>query len=64
MIFVPLSLAILLCGIALAVTLLHSGIGAIVFGPSALIALVPLVTPGAVLWIAGWIVEGFAKKEP
>ena len=23
-----------------------------------------LVTPGAVLWIAGWIVEGFAKKEP
>jgi uncharacterized membrane protein len=28
---------------------------------SGLLALIALVIPGAVLWLAGWIVEGFAK---
>jgi NADH:ubiquinone oxidoreductase subunit 6 (subunit J) len=32
------------------------------FGPRAIAMCLVAVIPGAVLWLAGWIVDGFAKE--
>lgn len=53
--------ALLLC--VLAVALLRPSLG-ISFALIDLIVLPLLVAiPGAILWLAGWIVEGFAEKD-
>jgi hypothetical protein len=53
--------ALLLCVLAVALLRPSLGIG---FALLDLILLPLLVAaPGAVLWLAGWIVEGFAEKD-
>ncbi len=61
---------IALIGLALSVGLTF-GISALPGGSNVhlgLLEFVPLLIPvaiiGAVLWFSGWIVEGFAKKDP
>ena len=36
-----------------------AGLGGVGFGVADILV---LLTPGALLWLAGWIVEGFAKE--
>ena len=65
MIFIPLAAGLVSWGIGLIGFALHRefstlGSGGFVF----LFLFAYLAIPGGALWIAGWIVEGFAKKEP
>jgi hypothetical protein len=61
---VPSAIAIAIWTVTLAGGLLHPGFGilfpgAMIFGVLALY----LAIGGGVLWLAGWIVEGFAQKQ-
>jgi hypothetical protein len=63
-VFVPLTFAVVMWGIGLAIALLRRDTISLMHGGIFfLIVFVYLAIPGVVLWIAGWIVEGFAKKE-
>jgi hypothetical protein len=60
MILIPLTVLLLLMLVLGILDLLHPGRG----GSLGLIRVfLPLMIPGALLWLAGWIVEGFAKEE-
>ena len=60
MILIPLTVLLLLMLIFGILDLLHRGSG----GSLSLITVfLPFMIPGALLWLAGWIVEGFAKEE-
>lgn len=61
LIAIPVSV-VLLCVMAASVVALAQGrLSDIGFRLSAISFCIPLVIPGLALWIAGWIVEGFAK---
>jgi len=55
---IPVVLQVLRICIQMAL-IARAGIGAVVGG----IGILVWAIPGTLLWIAGWIVEGFAKKE-
>ena len=61
MIVIPLTVLLLLALVLEILHLLHPG------GDSNLLALItvflPFMIPGALLWLTGWIVAGFAKEE-
>jgi hypothetical protein len=58
MILIPVGLALLLVGREVVYGFYHLGNGGLYPG---IFGLVPLTVPGALLWLAGWIVEGFAE---
>ena len=60
----PSSLVILAWVIGITVGQLHPGFGTLI-GPAMILAVLALYVAiaGGVLWLAGWIVEGFAQKE-
>ena len=60
MIVVPLSAFLLLWAVTLTIALIRVGSPA-GFGVIDLSPCIPLVIPGAILWLAAWIMEGFAK---
>ena len=62
MVLVPSTIAILLWAVGLIAGLLHSGVG-ILIAPAMILAVLALylAIAGGVLWLAAWIVEGFAK---
>ena len=65
MIFIPLSIILVLWGIKLGYALFYRGSPVGLYGGlDFILVLFYLTAPGAVLWLAGWIVEGFAKKDP
>jgi len=45
-----------------AIAYLHTGTGLVASGLG-IADIFILATPGALLWLVGWIVEGFAQKE-
>jgi hypothetical protein len=64
MIFIPLTLSLAIMGVTLVIAYLPGGdrfhgIGMLEFVP----VLLPIATPGAGLWLAGWIVEGFGADK-
>jgi hypothetical protein len=64
MVFIALIGSGLFAGLTLALALLpvgqyFHGIGLLEFVP----LFFPIAVMGAILWFAGWIVEGFAKKD-
>jgi hypothetical protein len=63
MVLVPSTIAILLWAVGLIAGLMHSGIN-ILIAPAMIFAVLALylAIAGGVLWLAGWIVEGFAKE--
>jgi len=64
LIMVPLTAVLILLAIGLVVSVLRHDSGSLGRGPIVfLFAFIYLAIPGGVLWLAGWIVEGFAKKE-
>jgi hypothetical protein len=64
MVFIPVSMGLLFICLALVIAYLNSGKNSPGFS---LFAFVPLLLPigviGIFLWLAGWIVEGFAQKS-
>jgi hypothetical protein len=60
---VPSTIVILAWAVTLAATLLNQSIGILVV-PDMVFAVIALylAIAGGVLWLAAWIVEGFAKK--
>lgn len=53
------------CALTISVQLIltfHRGIGAVA-GTVSLLDTLILTAPGILLWIAGWIVQGFAKTQ-
>jgi hypothetical protein len=64
MVFIPLTISLLFMGVTLVLVYLPGsdrfhGMGMLEFVP----VLVPIALPGAGLWLAGWIVEGFDKDK-
>jgi hypothetical protein len=61
---IPLTMIILFWGIALVLSFTRSNSGIMGIGGIGIMVLsIYFAIPGAILWIAGWIVEGFAKDE-
>ena len=59
MVLIPVSALLLLVLVTVGIATFHSGT---IFPWGILIpACIPLVMLGAILWIAGWIVDGFAR---
>ncbi|MGA9669218.1 MAG: hypothetical protein WBQ94_08420 [Terracidiphilus sp.] len=62
--FAPVVAAIVSVGLAMAVAYLPSGAN---FGSFGVLGVFPLLLPialmGALLWLAGWILEGFIKSK-
>lgn len=64
MVFIPLTLSLLFMGVSLVIAYLPGsdrfhGFGMLEVVP----VLLPIALPGAALWLAGWIVEGFGKDQ-
>lgn len=60
MVFVPLTALVILIGAVEVMALFRGNLRT----PLGLIPIsLPLLAPGALLWVAGWIVEGFAKES-
>jgi hypothetical protein len=61
MIMVPLTALLVSIAVGLAAALLHAG-----SSPLSIFMMLPLLAPlavlGGVLWLAGWILEGFTKE--
>jgi hypothetical protein len=64
MVLIPLGASLLFVGSFLVLAYLPAGAEVHGFG---VLGIVPLLMsieiPGAALWLAGWIVEGFAQKD-
>jgi hypothetical protein len=64
MVFIALIGSVLFAGLTLVLAYLPGGQYVHGFGVLEFIPLFfPIATMGAILWLAGWIVEGFAKKD-
>jgi hypothetical protein len=64
MVFIPLTLSLIFMGVTLVIAYVPGSdrfheMGMLEFVP----VLLPIGLPGAGLWLAGWIVEGFAKDK-
>jgi hypothetical protein len=62
LVMIPLTLVTLIWAVMFTVSLVNHSF----FGPNQLVFLLILfylVVPGGALWLAGWIVEGFANKD-
>jgi len=62
LVFVPTTIAVVIWAVAAAGTLLHQRFGILFPGAMVLgVLAIYLAIAGGALWLAGWIVEGFAK---
>jgi hypothetical protein len=59
MIFIPLTVLLLSMFAVEILNRLYAGHGRLL---DVISVFLPLMIPGALLWLAGWIVEGFAKE--
>jgi hypothetical protein len=59
LVMIPLTTLLLLTGFTVVLNLLHPNAS----NPLGFILpFIPLLLPGGLLWLAGWIVEGFSKE--